>query len=409
VVDPRMSPAALRPVAMIVHAYYDEDPRVRREAEALVARGRPVDVYGLRRPGDPADGWLEGVRVKRLDVQRHQGAGFRVYLYEYLAFLVRVCLALVIAQPRRRYAVVQVASPPDFLVFATLPLKLVGVPVILDLHEAMTDFFAMRFPRLARRPIPSLIRAQERISAAVANRVLTVNVVMEQRLLRLGIVSHEKLTVVPNSPDLARFDPGLHPRRAFREDGQLRIIYTGALTPTYEVEVGIDAVAAIVRERPDLDPHLDLYGRGDLDAALRAQAATLGVADRVTFHGRVPFEAVPPAVAGSDIGIAPTRRDVYTDSTLSTKIFEYGAMGKPVVASWLPLVEQTFGTDSVVTYPSGDAAAMAAAIIRLADDRTEREARVERLMAQVAELSWGHEADRYAALVDDLVSRRRKA
>jgi len=109
VVDPRMSPAALRPVAMIVHAYYDEDPRVRREAEALVARGRPVDVYGLRRPGDPADGWLEGVRVKRLDVQRHQGAGFRVYLYEYLAFLVRVCLALVIAQPRRRYAVVQVA------------------------------------------------------------------------------------------------------------------------------------------------------------------------------------------------------------------------------------------------------------------------------------------------------------
>jgi len=123
----------------------------------------------------------------------------------------------------------------------------------------------------------------------------------------------------------------------------------------------------------------------------------------------VPFEAVPPAVAGSDIGIAPTRRDVYTDSTLSTKIFEYGAMGKPVVASWLPLVEQTFGTDSVVTYPSGDAAAMAAAIIRLADDRTEREARVERLMAQVAELSWGHEADRYAALVDDLVSRRRKA
>jgi len=145
---------------------------------------------------------------------------------------------------------------------------------------------------------------------------------------------------------------------------------------------------------------------GDLDAALRAQAATLGVADRVTFHGRVPFEAVPPAVAGSDIGIAPTRRDVYTDSTLSTKIFEYGAMGKPVVASWLPLVEQTFGTGSVVTYPSGDGASMAAAIIHLADDAADREARVARLMEQVAEMSWGREADRYAALIDDLVARR---
>ena len=142
-----------RPVAMIVHSYYDEDPRVRREAEALVARGRSVDVYGLRRPGDPAEGWLEGVRVKRLDVQRHQGAGFLVYLLEYLSFFIRATLAVTIAHPRRHYALVQVHSLPDFLVFAALPLKLVGVPVILDLHEAMTELFAMRFPALDRWPV----------------------------------------------------------------------------------------------------------------------------------------------------------------------------------------------------------------------------------------------------------------
>ncbi|MBI3752222.1 MAG: glycosyltransferase, partial [Chloroflexi bacterium] len=186
--------AARRPVALIVHSYYDEDPRVRREAEALVAHGRPVDVYGLRRPGDEPHGELAGVRVHRLGVQRHQGAGFVVYLAEYLSFLVRACLAVVAAQPRRRYALVQVASLPDFLVFAALPLKLVGVPVILDLHEAMTEFFVMRFPRIARWPIPSLIELQERISASVADHLVTVNELMEARLLRLGIVPREKLS-----------------------------------------------------------------------------------------------------------------------------------------------------------------------------------------------------------------------
>jgi hypothetical protein len=60
----------------------------------------------------------------------------------------------------------------------------------------------------------------------------------------------------------------------------------------------------------------------------------------------------------------------------------------------------------VVTYPSGDGASMAAAIIHLADDAADREARVARLMEQVAEMSWGREADRYAALIDDLVARR---
>ena len=37
---------------MVVHAYYDEDPRVRREAEALVAAGHQVDVFALRREHD---------------------------------------------------------------------------------------------------------------------------------------------------------------------------------------------------------------------------------------------------------------------------------------------------------------------------------------------------------------------
>ncbi len=55
---------APRPVLMIVHSYYDEDPRVRREAEAIVASGRPVLVLGLRRPGEPADGELAGVRIR---------------------------------------------------------------------------------------------------------------------------------------------------------------------------------------------------------------------------------------------------------------------------------------------------------------------------------------------------------
>ena len=72
---------------MIAHTYYDEDPRVRREAEALVAAGRPVHVIGLRRPGDEPAGVLEGVYVRRIDVQRHQGAGVGTYLREYLAFL----------------------------------------------------------------------------------------------------------------------------------------------------------------------------------------------------------------------------------------------------------------------------------------------------------------------------------
>ncbi len=390
---------------MIAHTYYEEDPRVRREAEALVDRGRPVDVIALRLVGDSPTATIKGVRVTRLDVQRHQGAGLLTYLREYLSFLLRASWAATRAHRRRRYRVVQVHSLPDFLVFAALPLKMVGVKVILDLHEAMPEFFRTRFPAVRSPLVHRLLLLQERLSIAFADRVFAVNELMADRLLGLG-TPPDKLTIVPNAPNLSLFDPTGFPRRGFREDGTLRIVYTGALTPTYELDTALDAVARLVVDRPDLDPRIDLYGRGDSEPGLREQAALLGITDRVTFHGRIPLEEVPAAVAAADVGIAPTRLDDFTRVSLSTKVFEYGAMGKPVVASRLPLVERTFSADAVATYPSGDGAALAATIARLADEPLERESRVVKTANRVRELGWDREADRYAAIVDRLARPR---
>ncbi len=390
-----------RPVAMVVHSYYEEDPRVRREAESLVADGRPVDVFALRRPEDPPEAVVEGVRVHHLDVQRHQGSPLPVYLAEYLAFLVRATIALTRAHPRRRYALIQVHSLPDFLVFAALPLRTVGVPVLLDLHEAMAELFRSRFPGASNLLMHRLLLFEERVSIGAASHVITVNDMQAARLVELG-VPEGKVGVVPNSPSLARFNPARHPRRRFAEDGAIRLIYAGALTPIYELDVVVDAVAALRRGRPDLDVRLEIYGRGDSEPALRDQVDRLGLADAVTFHGRIPLDDVPAAMAQADIGLAPTRHDQFTDTSISGKLFEYGAMEKLVVASRLPLVVATFGTGSVSTYDPGDHRALARAVEALADDPLVREAAVAATSRIVGELSWEREAERYVAIVDRL-------
>jgi glycosyltransferase involved in cell wall biosynthesis len=386
---------------MLVHSYYDEDPRVRREAESLVAAGRPVDVYALRRPEDPPWNEVAGVSVRRLNVQRHQGAGLGTYLGEYLAFLARAAWSVTAAHRRRGYALIQVHTLPDFLVAATLPLRLVRVPVLLDLHEAMPEFFRSRFPRAANPLAYRLLRLQERGSIGLASAAVTVNAAMRERLIGLGI-NPDKVTVVANSPSLARFDPSRHEPRPFAADGIVRLVYAGALTPTYELDVVLEALSLIARDRPDLDIRLDVFGRGDAAERLVEQAAHLGIDERVTFHGRIPIEDVPAAVARADIGVAPTRRDPFTDVSLSTKVFEYGAMGKPVVASRLPMVERTFPPNSVATYDPGDAASMAAAILSFVDDADARRTAVERTAEIVRASAWETEAARYVALVDRL-------
>jgi glycosyltransferase involved in cell wall biosynthesis len=402
ILDPR---GRRRPVLMIVHAYYDEDPRVRREAESLAAAGRPVTVVGLRRPGEAADGTLNGVRIRRLDVQRHQGASLWTYLREYLAFLLRATVEGVRNERRERLALAHVHSLPDFLVFAALPLRLAGVPVILDLHEAMPEFFRSRFPGAANPLTLGLLHLQERLSIAFSSATITVNEAMAARLIGHG-VPPGKVSVIINSPSLARFDATAFPTRSFRQDGTLRLIYTGALTPTYELDVAIDAVAAIAAARPELDVRFDLYGRGDTEAALRARAARQGIAGRIAFHGRIPIDDVPAAVAAADIGLAPTRLDPFTAVTLSTKVYEYGAMGKPVVASRLPLVERNFPPGTVVTYEPGDTGALVAAILGCVDDAAARLAAVGRTGEIVRAAAWERESGRFVALIDRLAGDR---
>jgi glycosyltransferase involved in cell wall biosynthesis len=386
---------------MIVHAYYEEDPRVRREAESLAAAGRPVLVLSLRRPELPAEEVLQGVHVRRLEEQRHQGAGLGTYLREYVSFLVRSAWAAVKLHRRHRFGLVQVHSLPDFLVFAALPLRLVGVPVLLDLHEAMPEFFVTRFPRAANPISHRLLLLQERLSMAFATHVLTVNEAFGDRLRGLGL-RDDKLSIVINSPSLERFDAAAHPQRVFREDGMLKLVYTGALTPTYELDVVIRAVARIAADRPDLDVRLDLYGRGDSEEELRALTAELGVRGRVTFHGRIPIDDVPAAVAAADIGVAPTRLDRFTAMTISGKIYEYGAMGKAAVASRLPLVERTFPDGTVARYEPGDADGLAGAIVALADDPIRRAEAVDGTQDVVRDAAWEREAERYVRIVDGL-------
>lgn len=398
------------PVCMLVHSHYEEDPRVRREAESLVAAGIPVVVFGLRRPGEPEREAIAGVELRRLGVERHQGAGLGTYLVEYLAFLLRAMVAATAAHRRLRFRAIHVHSLPDFLVFAAAPLKLAGVPVILDLHEAMPEFFRQRFggrlggegvrARVAHR----LLVAQERLSIAFADAVITVNHALGERLVAGGLAPG-KLTILLNTPSLERWDPARHPARPFRDGGTLRLVYAGALTPIYELDVVVRAMALLADQRPELRVELDVYGRGDSADDLASLAADLGLVDRVRLHGRIPIEAVPAAVASADVGLAPTRRTDFTDFSLSTKIFEYAAMGKPVVASHLPTIERYFGERALWTYAPGDPASFAGALGGLVDDADERARRAAEAEARTRALAWDRQVEGYLDVLARLARR----
>ena len=68
---------------MVGAVEYDWHPRLRRQAEAVVAAGGTVTVVALRTADQPAAQTVDGVRVERLPVAKYRGASVRAYLWLY--------------------------------------------------------------------------------------------------------------------------------------------------------------------------------------------------------------------------------------------------------------------------------------------------------------------------------------
>jgi glycosyltransferase involved in cell wall biosynthesis len=387
-------------VAIVAHAVYPGDPRLRRQADALTLAGHEVDLFCLRATGEAREEQVGSVRALRLPVKR-AFAGFAGHLAEYVAFSGFAAASLARQHRRRHYGLVQVATLPDFLIFAAAPLKLAGVPLLLDLHEDMPEFFRDRFSHPALRPLLPLVAGTARASAGLADHVLSVHEALRQLSIARGLPP-EKISVVMNSADPRVFDPHRHPLRPFMEDGELRLVHHSNLQRIYGAGVMVQAVAQL---GDGLRVRLDIYGDGPYRGELAGLVERLGLHDRVRLNGPVPIDDLAGLIAGSDIGVVPTLPEPYLQYSLSTKLLEYAAMGIPIIASDLATFRAHFTSDAIRYVPAGQPGALAAAIRDLAADRRHAGRIGAEALRQSAAYAWPVQAERYVEIVERLMAR----
>jgi glycosyltransferase involved in cell wall biosynthesis len=387
-----------RRIAIVVHAVFPGDPRVRRQGDALLDAGHDVDVICLRQPGEEAEERDGPLRILRLPVNR-SFVGFAGHIAEYLAFTAMVTWRLAREHRRRHYDLVQVATVPDFLSFAAIPEKLRGVPLLLDLHEDMPEFFRDRFSAPLLRPLLPIVTAASRASASVADAVITVHEPLRELSIARG-VPPDKIEVVMNSADGRLFAPGRYERRAFMADGELRLIHHSNFQRIYGLDVAIEGVS---RLRPGLRWRLDVYGDGPWRPRIEAAIARTRTGDRVHLHGRVGIDDLPRLLAGADIGLVPSLPEPYLEYSLSTKLLEYAAMGVPTVASDLATFRHHFTDAALAFVPGGDPDALARAVEALADDPGGAVAMGAEARRQAAAYDWEVQKARYLEIVDRLI------
>ncbi|RME83407.1 MAG: glycosyltransferase WbuB [Caldilineae bacterium] len=385
---------------MVVHNYYPlGEPRVQRQAEALVAAGIEVDVICLRNRDEAPRAVAAGVNVYRVPVARDKNRGPVAQFFEYLAFFILAFARVSLLHLLRRYDVVQVHNLPDFLVFAAAVPRLLGAAVILDLHDLMPEFYMSRFRRGPEALPVRLILWQERVSCRFATHVITVSSLWRQDLIRRGVPA-AKCSVVMNLPDDRIFKADVTP--APRPEG-FHLFYHGNLTHRYGVDLALRALAEVRADIPDV--FMTIHGRGEFLQTLQELCRQLDLEDIVRFStGLLPMEALPALIASADVAVVPYRRDVFTDGILPTKLMEYAALGIPTIVARTPVIEAYFDEDMVAYFDAEDIGQLAGHIRSLYRDPERRRVLAGNIRRFTATYHWAKQKAEYVALVRRLAA-----
>ncbi|HYX29538.1 MAG TPA: glycosyltransferase [Pyrinomonadaceae bacterium] len=216
--------------------------------------------------------------------------------------------------------------------------------------------------------IPLLDRF-ERLNLAAATRIFVVSEVERQNLLRAGIVD-ERIIVNPNGVDTETFRPGVGGDAARRELGIAQDEIVAGFVGTFGPWHGVLALAQAIASMPDeAKIRFLLIGAGRFRDEVEQIIRTAGKEHHVIFAGHVDHQKVPALLDACDMLLSPhvPLEDGSDFFGSPTKLFEYMAMGKAIVASRLGQIGEVLVNDeTALLVEPGNVTELHDAILRMA-------------------------------------------
>jgi glycosyltransferase involved in cell wall biosynthesis len=393
-------------VAMVTFSPYPFDPRPRRAVEALVGEGATVDLICLADEGAPKREVLNGVKVLRLPI-KHERRGKVAYVYQYSIFILAVSLIFALRALWRRYDLVYVHNMPDVLVLSSLIPKALGAKVVLDLHDPMPELTMTIFRVSQSSKSVRMVKRLEKWSIARADLVITANIAFKRIFSARGCPPG-KIAVVMNSPDGKIF-----PLRATGSEAvtgetgnkPFVIMYHGSLVERNGLDVAIDALARVQEIVPSAE--LRIFGPSTpfLERMMEV-ARNKNLHKSVRYFGSKKLEDLVPEIESCDLGVIPNPRNAFTEINMPTRIFEYLALGKPVIAPSTLGIQDYFSKESLLFFEPGNPGDLAQQIEYAFYHPREVQEVVRRGQQVFLEHAWDRERETLLRRVSEIVNRK---
>jgi glycosyltransferase involved in cell wall biosynthesis len=378
-------------ICHIVHNFYPQDVRVRKEIVALVKKGHKVSVIALGRKGEPVQECIKNVKVYRLALDKKRSGKIR-YLFEYVAFLFYSLYKLNLMDIKENFDVVHVSTLPDFLVFCALIQKLKGCKIILDMHEIAPEFFMSKFGVGKGNLIVRLSLFLEKMSLRFADDVITINDSIKNIFNKRAIPS-KQISVVMNT-----MDGDMVARKSKVPHKSYNCVYHGTLTDIYGLDTALKGFSEACRHKSDMFFHI--FGNGPQLPELKRLSIQLSLQNCVVFHGEVSHSKMIEYLYQMDLGILAIRKDVFLNLSFSNKLSEYLYIKIPVIHSNLDATKYYFSDDHILYFEAGNISELADRIKFAYSNRDYMKTVAEAAYERALLFDWSIMAKRYLQVVE---------
>lgn len=284
--------------------------------------------------------------------------------------------------------------------------RLLGLPLVFDFQGGLTaEMVDHNFLRQDGPFYRWAYRLERFICQKLPDAILTSSIHAARLLQDEFGVPSTQIHALPDCADTVRFDPN---RFSVAEKQQLRlqlgipegrpvIAYLGLLTDYQGIPHLIQAAARL--KEMDVPAHFLIMGYPNVQY-YQSLAHRSGIADRITFTGKVRYQDAPLYLSLGDVGVAPKM----SATEGSGKLLNYMALAQPVVA-YDSAVHREYLADCGVYAPSGDVEAFAQALVNLLRAPEQRTYLGQQLRRRAEkEYSWRHAGERIVALYNYLTS-----
>jgi glycosyltransferase involved in cell wall biosynthesis len=371
-----------------------------REAKVLLEEGFEVDILCTRTSAkEKLFQTFKGMNLYLLQVRSSSRETFPLYFIKLGLFCFKVFIWLSIMTIYKRYELIHVTSPPDFIIFSAIIPKLFGGKVILDIHDIGPEFIMKKLQLKENSFVVKLVWIMEKLSASFADHVITVTDSWKAKLISRS-VPLPKCSVLLNVPD-----EDLFKRRfvtSFKESDSFNIYYHGSLEDYFGVDTLLKAIPLMQKEISNL--RVNILGNGRLLGDLQRLTETLKISNYAKFVGTVPFYDLSDVLINADIGVVPTRATSFSNEAVSMKSLEYMSLGIPVAISRTKGHSYYFGESMVEFFDPDNEQDLARAVVRLYRSAEKRRSLVKNAYWFIQMNGWNQAKKVYLGIVNSLTS-----